>query len=92
MYQKIVLATTTYNMDIFPTMKEFINHLVDRNFGDRTFGFIENGSWAPNAIKVMKKMLENQKGIIFTENNVTIKSALSQNNYSEIALLANELK
>ena len=90
-YGKIVLATTTYNGDVFPFMKEFINHLTERNFQNRTVGFIENGSWALQATKVMKKMLEASKNITYTENNVAIKSAVNENNISEIESLASEL-
>lgn len=90
-YGKIVLATTTYNSDIFPFMKEFINHLTERNFQNKTVGFIENGSWALQATKVMKKMLETSKNITYTENNVSIKSAINENNINEIESLASEL-
>lgn len=90
MYPKIVLATTTYNMDIFPFMKDFINHLIDRNFSGRKFAFIENGSWAPNAEKVMKNMIEGLKNITISDNGVHIKSSLSEKNYEEISLLADE--
>ena len=90
-YGKIVFATTTYNGDIFPFMKEFINHLTERSFQNKLVGFIENGSWAPTAARVMKTMLEKCKDLSFTETNVKIMSAL--NNESEAALeaLANEL-
>ena len=69
-YSKLVLATTTYNADIFPFMREFINHLTERNFQNRTVAFIENGSWAPLAAKVMKGMLEKSKNLTFAENTV----------------------
>ena len=75
-YDKLVLATTTYNAEIFPYMREFINMLVERGYQKRTIGFIENGSWAPMAMKVMKSKLEGLKNISYTENNVTILSAL----------------
>ena len=90
-YGKIVFATTTYNGDIFPFMKEFINHLTERSFQKKMVGFIENGSWAPTAARVMKTMLEKCKDLSFTETSVKIMSAL--NNESEAALeaLANEL-
>lgn len=90
-YGKIVFATTTYNGDIFPFMKEFINHLTERSFQNKLVGFIENGSWAPTAARVMKTMLEKCKDLSFTETSVKIMSAL--NNESETALesLANEL-
>jgi len=90
-YDRIVLATTTYNNDIFPFMKEFINHLTERNYQNRTIGIIENGTWAPTAEKVIKGMLEKSKNISFTENSVHIKSAVSDDNREEIKLLAKEL-
>lgn len=90
-YGTLVLATTTYNADIFPFMREFINHLTERNFSNRTIAFVENGSWAPTAAKVMRKMLEDCKNIKFAENMVTIKSALSDDNRAQIDALAAEL-
>ena len=90
-YGKIVLATTTYNSDIFPFMREFINHLVERGYKNRTIGFIENGSWAPVATNVMKKMLEKSKNITYTEANVKILSAMNDENISELNALADEL-
>ncbi len=90
-YGKIVLATTTYNADIFPFMREFINHLTERNFQNKTVGFIENGSWAPLAEKTMRKMLEGCNHITYTDNNVHIKSALSDLNMEEIDALCEEL-
>ncbi len=90
-YSKMVLATTTYNADIFPFMREFINHLTERNFSNRTVAFIENGSWAPLAAKVMKGMLEKSKNITYTENNVSILSALSDSSSTQLEDLANEL-
>ena len=90
-YGKLVLATTTYNGDIFPFMKEFIHHLTERAFQNRTIGFIENGSWAPIAGKVMKKMFEGSKNLTFTENNVKIFSAMNDENRAQIEALANEL-
>jgi flavorubredoxin len=83
-YSKLVLATTTYNGDVFPYMREFINHLTERNYQNRTVGFIENGSWAPVATKVMKSMLEKSKNLTYAETNVKINSAL--NEQSELAL------
>ena len=77
-YGKIVLATTTYNAEIFPFMREFINHLTERNFQNKTVAFIENGSWAPTAAKVMRAMLEKSKNLTFAENNVKIMSALNE--------------
>lgn len=90
-YGKIVLATTTYNGDIFPFMKEFINHLTERNFQNRKIGFIENGSWAPVATKVMKGMLENCKNLEFVENGVKIMSAVNEENIEQIKALASAL-
>ncbi len=90
-YGKIVLATTTYNGEIFPFMREFINHLTERNFANRTVGFIENGSWAPVATKVMKGMLEKCKNLTYAENGVKIMSAVSEQNQKEIENLAEEL-
>ena len=90
-YGKLVLATTTYNADIFPFMREFIEHLTERNFQKRTVGFIENGSWAPTAMKVMKELLSGCKNLTFTENNVKIKSALNDDNKNELEALASEL-
>lgn len=90
-YGKIVLATTTYNGEIFPFMREFINELTERGYKNRKVGIIENGSWAPMAAKTIKKMLENSKGINFTETTVTIHSAVTEENKVQISSLANEL-
>ena len=90
-YSKLVLATTTYNADIFPFMKEFIHHLTERNFSNRTVAFIENGSWAPLAAKVMKGMLEECKNITYAENNVKILSALNDESNAQITALSDEL-
>lgn len=90
-YGKIVLATTTYNADIFPFMREFINHLTERNFSNRTIAFIENGSWAPLAAKIMKSMFEKSKNITFTETTVKILSALNDESTAQIDALSNEL-
>ena len=90
-YDKLVLATTTYNADVFPYMRTYLDKLTERNFQNRTVAMIENGSWAPTAIKVMKKELENSKNITYTENNITILSAMSDENVKEIAKLADEL-
>ena len=90
-YDKLVLATTTYNADIFPFMKEFIHHLIERNFQKRTVAFIENGSWAPQAMKVMKEMLSGCKDLAYIENNVTIKSALKKDTKEIISQMASEL-
>ena len=90
-YDTLVLATTTYNADIFPFMKEFINHLTERNFQKRRVGLIENGSWAPTAAKTMKKMLEGCKELEFAETTVQIKSSLSEQSREQISVLAGEL-
>ena len=90
-YDRLVLATTTYNMDIFPFMKEFIHHLTERNFRGRTVGLIENGSWAPNAAKVMRGMLENSKELTFTDTTVKILSALNEDSKAQVLALADEL-
>lgn len=91
-YNKIVFATTTYNNDIFPFMKEFINHLTERNFSNKTVAFIENGSWAPTATKVMMTMLEKCKNLTYTKASVKILSALNEESTSQVIELANELK
>jgi len=90
-YGKLVLATTTYNADIFPFMKEFIHHLTERNYQNRTIGLMENGSWAPLAAKVMRKMLEGSKNLTFTDTTVKIVSALSDDSRAQIEALAEEL-
>jgi len=90
-YGKIVLATTTYNGDIFPFMKEFIHHLKDHNFQNRTIGLMENGSWNPVAAKVMKANLEGCKNLTFTETTVKIFSALNDDSRAQIEALAAEL-
>ena len=90
-YGKIVLATTTYNADIFPFMKEFINHLTERNFSNKKVAFIENGSWAPLATKTMKGMLENCKNLTFAENSVKILSSLNDESSNRLEALAQEL-
>lgn len=90
-YGKLVLATTTYNADIFPFMKTFIESLTERNYQNRTVAFIENGSWAPVAAKVMGRMFENCKDITFAENTVTIKSAMKKENELQLDALAEEL-
>ncbi|MEE1042989.1 MAG: FprA family A-type flavoprotein [Clostridia bacterium] len=90
-YGKIVLATTTYNNDIFPFMREFINHLTERSYQNRTIAFIENGTWAPVATKVMKGMFEKSKDLTFAENEVKIMSALNDVSEGQINALAEEL-
>ena len=90
-YGKLVLATTTYNGDIFPFMKEYIHHLTERNYQNRTVGFIENGSWAPIAAKVMRKMLEGSKNLTFTDTTVKIFSAMNEENVAQIDAMVEEL-
>ncbi|MBE6802391.1 MAG: FprA family A-type flavoprotein [Ruminococcaceae bacterium] len=90
-YGKIVLATTTYNSDIFPFMRTFIDELKERGYKNRTIAFVENGSWAPTATTVMKRMLENSKNITYAENNVSIKSAVTDENIDQLDALAKEL-
>jgi flavorubredoxin len=90
-YGKIVFATTTYNGDIFPFMREFIHHLTERNFQNKTVAFIENGSWAPTAAKVMKSMLEKSKNLIFADTDVKIMSALNLDSTAQLDALADEL-
>ncbi len=91
-YGKVVLATTTYNTEIFPFMRVFIDTLVEHNFQNRTIGLIENGSWAPTAAKVMKSKLEKCKNITFTNTTITIKSAITEENIKQLDSLAEELK
>ncbi|MBQ7660513.1 MAG: flavin reductase [Clostridia bacterium] len=90
-YGKLVLATTTYNAEIYPFMREFIDHLTERNFQGRTVGLIENGSWAPMAAKVMTAKFEKSKNVTFTNTTVRIMSALSEENRAQIEEMANEL-
>ena len=90
-YSKLVLATTTYNADIFPFMRQFIDHLTERNYRNRTVAFIENGSWAPMATKVMKGMLEKSVNLTYTEATVKILSALNAENEAQLEALADEL-
>ncbi len=90
-YSKLVLATTTYNAEIFPFMREFINHLTERNYQNRTIAFIENGSWAPLAAKVMKEMFAKSKNLTFADNTVKILSALNEESNAQLNALADEL-
>lgn len=90
-YGKLVLATTTYNMDVFPFMREFIDHLTERNFQNRTVGIIENGSWAPAAAKIIKAKFEKSKNITFAEPTVTLVSSLTEDNKAAIKQLARAL-
>ena len=90
-YDRVVLATTTYNADIFPFMRTFIDHLTERNFSNKKVALIENGSWAPMAAKVMKGMLEKSKNLTYCENEVKIISALNDESKEKISLLAKEL-
>ena len=89
-YDRLVLATTTYNADIFPFMKEFIDHLTERNFQNRRVAFIENGSWAPMATKVMKSMLEKSKNLTYANTEAKIISALNDDSRSQILALVDE--
>ena len=90
-YSKVVFATTTYNADIFPFMRTFIDALTERGFQNKTVGFIENGSWAPMANKIMKAMFEKSKNLIFAENDVKILSALNAESEKQLEALAEEL-
>lgn len=90
-YGKLVLATTTYNADIFPFMRQFIDHLTERNYQNRTIGFIENGTWAPAAAKIMKAMFEKSKNINYIDTTVTLRSAMTEENAEAIDRMAEEL-
>ena len=90
-YGKLVLATTTYNADIFPFMKQFIDHLTERNYQNRTVGFIENGTWAPAAAKTMKAMFEKSRNISYIDTTVTLRSAMTEENAEAIDRMAEEL-
>ncbi len=90
-YGKLVLATITYNADIFPFMKTYIDHLTERSYQNRTIGLIENGSWAPNAAKVMQAKFEKSKNITWLDNTVKIMSSLSDENIEELEKMAEEL-
>lgn len=90
-YGKLVLASPTYNADIFPFMKTFIHHLTERNYQNRTVAFMENGTWAPNAAKVMASMLEKSKNLTFADTTVRILSALNEESKAQIEALAEEL-
>ncbi len=90
-YSKLVLATPTYNADVFPFMRTYIDHLVERNFCNRTVGLIENGTWAPTAAKTMRTMLEKSKNLTFTDTTVTITSALNETSNAQLEALAKEL-
>lgn len=90
-YDHLVLATLTYNGDVFPCMKTFINQLTERNYQNRTVGFMENGTWAPTAKRVMQTMLEKSKAITYLENNVTIKSAVHEDTEAALEAMAEEI-
>jgi len=90
-YSKLVVAATTYNADIFPAAREFLDRLAERNYQNRTVAFIENGTWAPVSAKLMRARLEGCKNLTFAENSVKIRSALSEENMSQICALAEEL-
>lgn len=91
-FDKLVLAATTYNGGLFPCMQSFVEALSERNFRNRTVAVIDNGSWAPQCEKLIKKHFENSVGVVFAENNVTVLSALSKDGESRLRLLAEELK
>lgn len=90
-YSRLVLATITYNGSIYPFMNDFVTRLVEHNFQNRTVGLIENGSWAPTAARVIKKMMEGSKNIKWTDTTVTIMSAVKQENVEQIEAMAKEL-
>lgn len=90
-YSKLVLATTTYNSDIFPYMRQFIDHLTERNFQNRTVGFIENGSWAPTAARIIKSLLDDCKSITYLDNTCTVRSALNNDSTAQLDKMAEEL-
>ncbi len=90
-HSKLVLATTTYNAEIFPFMHTFLDHLVERNFQNRTVGLIENGSWAPAAAKRMKAKMEGLKDITWLDTTVTIVSSLTEENIAQLDQMADEL-
>ena len=90
-FDRVVLATTTYNGDIFPCMKEFIQHLTERGFQNRKIGLIENGSWAPQAVRIMKSLLEKSKDLVWLEPTVKINASLSPESEAQIAALADAL-
>ena len=90
-YGKLGLATTTYNADIFPFMRQFIDHLTERNYQNRTLGFIENGTWAPAAAKIMKAMFEKSRNINYIDTTVTLRSAMTEENAEAIERMAEEL-
>ena len=90
-YGKLVLASVTYNADVFPFMKIFIEHLTERNYQKRTLGLIENGSWAPTAAREMKSYVEKMKKITLCEKTVTIKSAMKEADIAQLEALADAL-
>lgn len=90
-YNKLVLATTTYNAELFPFMREFINHLTERNYQNRTIGLIENGSWSPLAAKIMKGEFEKSKNITWLNTTVKILSSVSDGNMDQLESMADEL-
>ena len=90
-YGKIVLATTTYNADIFPFMRTYIEDLLERGYQNKLIGIIENGSWAPMAAKIIKAKFEKSKNIAFTDTTVTINSAMTPENEAQLDALAEEL-
>ena len=90
-YDKMILASSSYNAGIFPPMEEFLNHLKGRNYQNRKIGIIENGSWAPSAGKGMKSILESMKDIRIVEPMITIKSTMKQGDVDKLKQLAKEI-
>lgn len=90
-YSKLVLASVTYNGDIFPCMKEFINALTERNYQNRSIGFVENGTWAPASARIMKQMFEKSRNITMYENTVTVNSGINEETAKAVSLLADEI-
>lgn len=91
MYDRLVIASTTYNMDVFPVMRDFLERLVERNYTKRLIGIIQNGSWAPVAGKVMKSILEPAKNLTYTNTLVTLEATLNDQSRAELITLAQEL-
>ena len=90
-YDKMIVASSTYNMEIFPCMEQFLNHLKGKNYQNRKVGIIENGSWAPNSGKLMKEIFEKMKNITICKDLITIKSTMKENNIIQMEKLADEI-
>ena len=90
-YGTLILATTTYNMDVFPVMRTFVEHLTERNYQNRRVAIIENGTWAPAAARVLKGLFANARGITFLDPVVTLKSALDNTSRAQLSTLANAI-